>query len=85
MNEISNTENNLFSLNADSMEILTDMKSVASFATSFQYINFLKLVEQHILKAPFKYSKYILKRAEQHIFILVQISLQHDHKYCCYC
>ena len=40
MNEISNTENNLFSLNTDSMEILTDMKSVASFATSFQYFNF---------------------------------------------
>ena len=40
MTEISDTDNNSFSSNTDSMEILTDMKSVASFATRFQYFNF---------------------------------------------
>ena len=39
MTKISNTDNNSFSSNTDSMEILTNMKSVASFATRFQYFN----------------------------------------------
>ena len=46
MTEISHTDNNSFSSNTDSMEILTDMKSVASFATRFQ------LVTHHIDNPP---------------------------------
>ena len=36
MTKISDTDNNSCSPNVDSMEILTDRKPVASFATSFQ-------------------------------------------------
>ena len=36
MTKISDTDNNSCSSNTDSMEILTDMKPVASFATRFQ-------------------------------------------------
>ena len=46
MTKISDTDNNSCSPNTDSMEILTDMKPVASFATRFQ------LVTHHIDNPP---------------------------------
>ena len=46
MTKISDTDNNSFSSNTDSMEIITDMKSVASFATRFQYSNLLPQILQ---------------------------------------